>query len=142
MDFIIDQVNNYMNKAICRHAKKSGLEPNDVQIIFYVKDDGAAGVRMAEHYQPLKYEEGKEPTFKQVMGLKLDILNIATTTEFFIQQALADFCKSDDIDPDKISVMVVRRNEDMMLLYLYNNGDHVRKIAMEEIFDQSKLKMV
>lgn len=136
MDFLIDKVFGYLNKAICKHAKEKNLDnPNDVQILFYLKADGYAAVKMCERYKPVE-----EITFKKAMGVKIDLLNMAGATEYFIQQSLFDFCSSDNIKQDDVSVMIVRKDDENMIMHLYNKGQHVRKIAPEEIFDQSKIK--
>ena len=135
MDFIIDKVNDHLNKAICKHAKEKNLNPSEVQILFYLKEDGFAAVKMCE-----KYKSVEDVTFKKALDKRLDILNISGATEYFVQQALYDFCTSDNIQPDKVSVMIVRKNDEEMVMHLYNGQIHVRKIEPEEIFDQTKIK--
>ena len=135
MDFLIDQVTSYLNKAICKHAKQKNLSPNNVQILFYLKTDGFAAVKMCEHFHAKE-----EITFKKAMGVKLDLLNIAGATEYFVQQALFDFCGKDEIKQENVSVMIVRKNDEEMSMHLYNEGKHVRKIQPEEIFDQTKIQ--
>jgi hypothetical protein len=135
MEFIIDKVTEYLNKAISKHAKEKNLAPNDVQILFYLKGDGFAAVKICEHYHAKE-----EITFKKAMGVKLDLLNFAGATEYFVQQALFDFCSKDEIKQENVSVMIVRKNDEEMSMHLYNEGQHVRKIQPEEIFDQTKLQ--
>lgn len=136
MDFIIDKVTGHLNKAICKHAKEKNLDnPNYVQILFYLKEDGLASVKMCEHYKPVE-----EVTFKKAMGVKFDLLNMAGATEYFVQQSLFDFCSSDNIEYGKVSVMIVRKNDEEMIMHLYNGTQHVRKINPEEIFNQEKIK--
>lgn len=141
MDFIIDKVTSYLNKAICKHAREKNLtNENDVQILFYLKPDenknyGFAAVKMCEFYKPVE-----EITFKKAMGVKLDLLNISGATEYFVQQALLDFCGSENIKPENVSVMIIRKNEEEMVMHLYNGVQHIRKIDPEEIFDQTKIK--
>jgi hypothetical protein len=136
MEFIIDQVTNYMNKAICKYADKKNIaNPNMVQILFYLKKDGYAAVKMCENYKPVE-----EITFKQAINQRLDLVGLGAATEFFTQQALFDFCSSDNIKPDDISVMIIRKNDEEMNMHLYNNGVPVRRVDPLEIFDQSKIK--
>lgn len=135
MDFLIDKVIDYLNKAICKHAKEKNLAPNDVQILFYLKPDGFASVKMCAHYKA-----AEEITFKKAMGVKIDLLNIAGATEYFVQQSLFDFCGKDEIKQENVSVMIVRKNDEEMDMHLYNKENHVRKIQPEEIFDQTKIK--
>ena len=136
MDFIIDKVTEHLNKSICKYAKEKNLDnPNDVQILFYLKPDGFAAVKMCVHYKATE-----EVTFKRAMAVKLDIANMAGMAEYFVQQALFDFCKSDDISNENVSVMIVRKNDEDMDMHLYNSLVHVRKIDPVEIFDQTKIK--
>lgn len=141
MDFIIDKVIGYLNKAICKYAQeKNIINPNDVQILFYLKPDnngnyGYAAVKMCEHYKAKE-----ETTFKKAMGVKLDLLNLAGATEFFVQSSLIDFCELHKISPSNVSVMIVRKDDDDMVMHLYNGTQHVRKLNPEEIFNQEKLK--
>ena len=69
---------------------------------------------------------------------------MANATEYFVQSALIDLTTSDEISADKISVMVVKKNNDEedydMVFHLYNDKTHVRKLSLEEIFDFKKLK--
>lgn len=136
MDFLIDKVTGYLNKAICKHAKEKNIDnPNDVQILFYLKPDGFASVKMCEHYRPVE-----EITFKKAMGVKLDLLNMAGATEFFVQRTLFEASERSEIPFEKVSIMVVRKNDEEMDMHLYNEGQHVRKIQPEEIFDQTKIQ--
>lgn len=137
MDFIIDKVTAYLNKAICKYAKEKGItNSNDVQVLFYLRQDGLASVKMCQKYKPVE-----ETTFKKAMGLKIDLLNLAGATEYFVQQSLVDFCASENIQSNNISVMVVRKSDDDILMFLYNGIEFVKKIEPENIFDQSKIKM-
>jgi hypothetical protein len=135
MESIINQVISYLTRAMDAWAKKKALNFLDVQLCFMLASDQASvTLWYCSTWRPVE-----ETTIKKALNMRIDILGIAGATEAFIGSAIMKLAEKEGLLPADIRIMVQRKDQDDVVLHLYNKGTAIRLLENEEIFDPQML---
>jgi len=65
----------------------------------------------------------------------LDFKGYSLFVPKFIKGALERFCEEENIDKDKVRVVLNFNADNDLLLFLYNNNEFVKQVELESLFD-------
>lgn len=140
METIIEKVIGYLLGAIDRYRKQHEKAKDEllgrIQIMFMLSADGMAVVI----WYCVSYKPTLQSTIKEAMNKKLDLLGMAGATEAFIGNALMTLSQKESIPIEDTRVIAVPNKDEGIDLHLYNKGQAVRQLNIEEIFDPKLLK--
>lgn len=137
MSFIINLTRTTIQKGLLNFAKELGASPKEVQLVISAKD--TEGI---PKYSVLsKYKHVKEVTFKQILNLKIDMLQREAVAEPFLQKALQNIAKQSKTDLMKLQIMIISTDEkaEQMKYFIYGDFKLIKEITIEHIFGEEDL---
>ena len=135
IDYILEKFTGIASKCLEEFAKELKVKKQELQLVFKL-DEGNDDVKYVIYNNWLKE---KEITFLQVLRAKIDFKGYSLFVPKFIKGALNRFCDECKIEKDVVSVVLFFNEQNKMVMYLYNNITHVKKIELEELFDTTDI---
>ena len=138
MSFVINQTETVMQKALLRFAKEFAIEPSQVQIVIFCKDDSMIPCyRLYVDYKPVSLSipdiENSEVTFLQILGVEMDWINREEMVAPFLSDALKRFSAELKCSATDVAVMVLTKDNEKAkpLLLLKKGVEDVRQLQLE-----------
>jgi hypothetical protein len=130
IDFISEKFTEISSKCLERNAKEYNAKKINMQLVFKLNKESEAEYLIYKDYQPQK-----NISFMEVLGVKLDFKGYSLFVPKFIKGALERFCEEENIDKDKVRVVLNFNADNDLLLFLYNNNEFVKQVELESLFD-------
>lgn len=130
LDFITDKFTDIVSKCLDRKSKELNVSKLNCQLVFKLGEEGEAEYHIFKEYKPTQVL-----SFMEVLGVRIDFKGYSLFVPNFIKGALNRFCESDNIDKEKVSVMVYFNEKKEMLMWLYNGNQYVKQIDLESLFN-------
>jgi len=122
---------NVMVNACIHFANTAGVDVGESQLMIFAKDDEAQ-----PHYKSLiRGKEPREVTFNEILNTKVDLLNREALSTPTIRECLRVFAEELKATPRDVKI-VIYTDKKKAGLALYNRGQMVRPVSLDEIFKE------
>jgi hypothetical protein len=132
MSFIVSQTRQIMSRAIERYAKERGAQPEAMQLLMKMKDDGVGYFLMRD------YRLEKELTIMDILGVRVDFKGYSLIAPQFIRQSLERMVGQYNVSAGDLSVIVTRRQE--IKMYAYNQKNVIGEVTFAYLFGEDAVK--
>jgi hypothetical protein len=130
IDFITEKFTGIVSNCLEKNAKELGAKKTDMQLVFKLSQ-----TEDVEYLLCKEYKTQKVLTFLQVLGVKLDFKGYSLFVPKFIHGALNRFCTDENIEADKVRVLLSFDKSDTLLIWVYNGNQYVKQVELESLFD-------
>lgn len=124
-----DVIRGIMVKGIKNLAKKNDLPPEDCQICIRYNEEGELTYNLLYDYRMAD----KDVPFKQILGVKIDLLGREMLVAPFIQSILKTQAESLETERHKVSGIVIPNGPKDVRICIYHNGTFVKNLNLDEI---------
>lgn len=135
-DFIISETTKTFNKAIKRFGKNEKINPMDVSLLLYLKDeddDRKVGYKICHYHQPQS-----DTTIMEILGVMIDFKRFSIIVPPQIRKIIENFEADYQSKNIEVCVYLDREEDDEVIYFLYNDGALVKKFALQDVL---KLEM-
>ena len=141
IDLIQSEFRKIVLKCINRYAKDNTLNPDNVQLMLGLNEEGNT-------YQIMvNYAKKEDFSIMQVLGVRVDFLGYSKIAPPFILKSLVRFAqrlkKSDEELKFDVEVMCVKdvneKGKEIINLFLYKGGQYVETIEFEDLFNEEDM---
>jgi hypothetical protein len=140
IDLIQSEFRKIVLKCINRYAKDNTLNPDNVQLMLGLNEEGNTYQIMVD------YAKKEDFSIMQVLGVRVDFLGYSKIAPPFILKSLVRFAerlkKSEELEID-VEVMCVKdvneKGKEIINLFLYKGGQYVETIEFEDLFNEEDM---
>ena len=128
---IVNSAIDIMSKALKRLSNEQNCDAQDIQLV--IKFNGEAIL-----YSYMKeYQEIKDLTFNEILGVKFDFKQREFLTAPFLQKAIVRLAEEKNVGIDEMSSIIVTKDSEANKVYLlaYHNNDFYKQISFNWLFD-------
>ena len=125
------QTKNVIKSAITKYADKQNVSKIDTQVLIFAKDEKfTPGYKICYNFKPLE-----EVKFKDLLNVKIDLLNKEFFATPYIQTSLKGFARELGCSFNDVNVIIFTQTDDISVLklYLFKGNDAKREIKISEI---------
>ena len=141
IDLIQSEFRKIVLKCINRYAKDNTLNPDNVQLMLGLNEEGNTYQIMVD------YAKKEDFSIMQVLGVRVDFLGYSKIAPPFILKSLVRFAerlkKSDEELKFDVEVMCVKdvneKGKEIINLFLYKGGQYVETIEFEDLFNEEDM---
>ena len=130
VEFISDKFNEIVKKCLENNAVNFKVDKTEVQLILKFDSDDELQYLISK-----MYKAQKSISFKEVLGVKLDLKGYSLFVPKFIKGALNRFSEEYKIETSNISVMIFMGNNNNLNLWLYDDVSPIKEIKLASLFD-------
>jgi hypothetical protein len=130
VEFISDKFNEIVKKCLENNAVNFKVDKTEVQLILKFDSDDELQYLISK-----MYKAQKSISFKEVLGVKLDLKGYSLFVPKFIKGALNRFSEEYKIENSNISVMIFMGNNNNLNLWLYDDVTPIKEIKLASLFD-------
>jgi hypothetical protein len=130
VEFISDKFNEIVKKCLEKNAVNFKVDKNEVQLILKFDSNNEL-----EYLISKMYKAQRSISFKEVLGVKLDLKGYSLFVPKFIKGALKRFSEEYKIETSRISVMIFMGNNNNLNLWLYDDVSPIKEIKLASLFD-------
>jgi hypothetical protein len=141
IEFIVSQFSDISKKAITRFSGSYETTPQNVQISFSLKpiivedENKEKKVDYDVVYKVYKdYQKVEDVTFLNILGVRIDFKGYSYIAPPFIQKTLIRFANELGVNCQNVFVMLYLNDENALKLNLYNLGELVKSVELEDLF--------
>ena len=140
IDLIQSEFRKIVLKCITRYAKDNTLNPDNVQLMLGLNEEGNTYQIMVDYVKKEDYN------IMQVLGVRVDFLGYSKIAPPFILKSLVRFAerlkKSEELEID-VEVMCVKdvneKGKEIINLFLYKGGQYVETIEFADLFNEEDM---
>jgi hypothetical protein len=140
IDLIQSEFRKIVLKCINRYAKDNTLNPDNVQLMLGLNEEGNTYQIMVDYVKKEDYN------IMQVLGVRVDFLGYSKIAPPFILKSLVRFAerlkKSEELEID-VEVMCVKdvneKGKEIINLFLYKGGQYVETIEFADLFNEEDM---
>jgi hypothetical protein len=141
IDLIQSEFRKIVLKCINKYAKDNTLNPDNVQLMLGLNEEGNTYQIMIDYAKKENY------SIMDVLGVRVDFLGYSKIAPPFILKSLVRFAqrlkKSDEELKFDVEVMCVRdvneKGKEIINLFLYKGGQYVETIEFEDLFNEEDM---
>ena len=126
-------IQRIMVNAIDRYAKENSVQPADSQIIVLAADSQATPT----YKRLIRGQSAISVTFKQILNVKVDLLNREAIAAPFMQRTLQNLAKELECDVQDVRVYIYKSSQNGVVLHVYHKTRPVRQMELSEVFTDS-----
>lgn len=121
-------IKKVMVNAIDRYAQENQVE--SAQLLVYTRSEDAtpAYKRCIQGKSPV------EVTFKEILNVKIDLLNREAIAAPFMQKCLLNLANEIGCAPTDVRVYIFKRHDNTVGLHVYNKAVSYRPMQLSEVF--------
>jgi hypothetical protein len=141
IDLIQSEFRKIVLKCINKYAKDNTLNPDNVQLMLGLNDEGNTYQMMVD------YAKKEDFSIMDVLGVRVDFLGYSKIAPPFILKSLVRFAerlkKSGEELKFDVEVMCVKdvneKGKEIINLFLYKGGQYVETIEFEDLFNEEDM---
>ena len=141
IDLIQSEFRKIVLKCINKYAKDNTLNPDNVQLMLGLNDEGNTYQMMVD------YAKKEDFSIMDVLGVRIDFLGYSKIAPPFILKSLVRFAerlkKSGEELKFDVEVMCVKdvneKGKEIINLFLYKGGQYVETIEFEDLFNEEDM---
>jgi hypothetical protein len=130
VEVISDKFNEIVKKCLEKNAINFNVDKTEVQLILKYNPDNELQYLISK-----MYKAQKSISFKEVLGVRMDLKGYSLYVPKFIKGALNRFSEEYKIETSRISVMIFMDSDNNMKLWLYDGINPKKDIKLESLFD-------
>lgn len=128
VEFIVDKFNEIIFKACERYGKEEGLPSSEIQVLFYLDEEGEVCYKILKKYTPFK-----DVTFNEILNVKIDFKGYSLLVPPFIKKTIIEFSEQVPASPLNLNILCVAKENRDVNLFLYNQRQALKEIKLEEL---------
>jgi hypothetical protein len=141
IDLIQSEFRKIVLKCINKYAKDNSLNPDNVQLMLGLNEEGNTYQIMIDYAKKENY------SIMDVLGVRVDFLGYSKIAPPFILKSLVRFAqrlkKSDEELKFDVEVMCVKdvneKGKEIINLFLYKGGQYVETIEFADLFNEEDM---
>jgi hypothetical protein len=130
VEVISDKFNEIVKKCLEKNAINFNVDKSKVQLSLRFNSRN-----QLEYLICKMYEAQKSISFKEVLGVKIDLKGYSLFVPKFIKGALNRFSEEYKIETSRISVMIFIGEDNDLDLWLYDGINPIKEINLASLFD-------